>query len=205
MPYFPSEQLAQVQEEISSLREKGAISVVADPSLTHTEEKFFSTLFLVPKKNRSMRPVINLKALNKWVETPYFKMEGLPTLKDEAGRLVSQGGPERCILHCASPSRSPTLPEVCDRMSGLPVHLPPLRAAVCPLGLHQVDEGNADHTQVMGSQDGYLYRRYPDNGRVSSECNTALGGTDSPADMPRIHHQHGEVGNKSFPETSFWE
>jgi len=67
--HFPSEQLAQVQEEISSLREKGAISVVADPSLTHREEKFFLTLFLVPKKNESMRPVINLKALNKWVET----------------------------------------------------------------------------------------------------------------------------------------
>jgi len=87
MPCFPAEQLAQIQEEISSLREKGAISVVTDPSHSHTEGAFFSTLFLVPKKNGSMRPVINLKALNKWMETPHFKMEGLPTLRD----LLRQG------------------------------------------------------------------------------------------------------------------
>ena len=29
-----------------------------------------------------MRPVINLKRLNKWVSTEHFKMEGIPTLKD---------------------------------------------------------------------------------------------------------------------------
>jgi len=35
--------------------------------------RFFSTLFLVLKKNGQMRPVINLKQLNKWVETPISK------------------------------------------------------------------------------------------------------------------------------------
>ena len=87
IPCFPLEQLAQIQEEISSLREKGAISVVADPSHSQKQTEFFSNLFLVPKKNGSMRPVINLKALNRWVETPHFKMEGLPTLQD----LLRQG------------------------------------------------------------------------------------------------------------------
>ena len=87
IPCFPLEQLAQIQEEISSLREKGAISVVADPSHSQKQTEFFSNLFLVPKKNGSMRPVINLKALNWWVETPHFKMEGLPTLQD----LLRQG------------------------------------------------------------------------------------------------------------------
>ena len=82
MLHFPSEQLAQIQEEISSLREKGAISVVADPSHSQTEGQFVSTLFLVPKKNGNMRPVINLEALNKWVETPHFKMEGLYQLSN---------------------------------------------------------------------------------------------------------------------------
>ena len=33
-----------------------------------------------------MRPLINLKALNQWIDTPHFKMEGLPTLRD----LLSQ-------------------------------------------------------------------------------------------------------------------
>ena len=87
IPCFPLEQLAQIQEEISSLREKGAISVVADPSHSQKQTEFFLNLFLVPKKNGSMRPVINLKVLNQWVETPHFKMEGLPTLQD----LLRQG------------------------------------------------------------------------------------------------------------------
>jgi len=34
-----------------------------------------------------MRPVINLKALNQWVETPYSKLEGLTSLRD----LLKQG------------------------------------------------------------------------------------------------------------------
>ena len=36
-------------------------------------------LFLIPKKGGQMRPVINLKKLNKWVAPQYFKMEGIST------------------------------------------------------------------------------------------------------------------------------
>ena len=84
VPSFPSEQLAQVQEEVSSLLEKGAVMVVDSHP---PQAEFYSVLFLVPKKSGEMRPVINLKALNQWVETPHFKMEGLSTLQD----LLRQG------------------------------------------------------------------------------------------------------------------
>ena len=60
-----------------SLLQKGAISPISkEPG------GFFSTIFLVPKKNGQMRPVINLKCLNQWVEASHFKMEGIATLKD---------------------------------------------------------------------------------------------------------------------------
>ena len=36
----------------------------------------------VPKKDGGTRPVINLKMLNTFVETPHFKMEGIHLLKD---------------------------------------------------------------------------------------------------------------------------
>ena len=84
MPSFPSEQSAQILEEISSPVEKGAVTV-ADSHSPQTE--FYSVFFLVPKKNGQMRLVINLKALNQWVETPHFKMEGLTSLRD----LLRQG------------------------------------------------------------------------------------------------------------------
>ena len=59
-PVFPPEQAAQVREELQSLLEKGAVVPVTD-----SQESFYSNLFLVPKKNSQMRPVINLKRLNQ--------------------------------------------------------------------------------------------------------------------------------------------
>jgi hypothetical protein len=38
---------------------------------------FYSTLFLVPKKNDKMRPVINLKPLNGYLKKTHFKMDTL--------------------------------------------------------------------------------------------------------------------------------
>ena len=45
-------------------------------------EWFYSTLFLVPKSEGRMRPVINLKSLNFWVRPQHFKMEGIHTLRE---------------------------------------------------------------------------------------------------------------------------
>ena len=74
---FSKEQAAVLREEIVSFLQKGAISPISKKS-----GGFFSIIFLVPKKNGRMRPVINLKCLNQWVEAPHFKMEGIATLKD---------------------------------------------------------------------------------------------------------------------------
>ena len=74
---FPSEQAAQVREELQSLLVKGAVVPVIG-----CHKGFYSNIFLVPKKNSQMRPVINLKRLNEWVITERFKMEGISTLKD---------------------------------------------------------------------------------------------------------------------------
>ena len=66
-----------IEEEIQSMLDKGAISMVQP-----VDRQFVSPLFLVPKKDGSQRPVINLKKLNQFVEYQHFKMEGLHLLKD---------------------------------------------------------------------------------------------------------------------------
>ena len=67
-----------IREEIQELLQEGAVTRVED------KEGFYSTLFLVPKKDGSQRPV---KALNGFVQTHHFTMEGIHTLKE----LVRQG------------------------------------------------------------------------------------------------------------------
>jgi ribonuclease HI len=48
--------------------------------------QFVSTIFTVPKPDGTRRPIINLKHLNKFVETNHFKMENIKT----ASELVSK-------------------------------------------------------------------------------------------------------------------
>ena len=46
-----------------------------------TRDGFYSRLFLVPKKGGSMRPVIDLSSLNKFIVNEHFQMENLSCLK----------------------------------------------------------------------------------------------------------------------------
>lgn len=73
-----------ITEEINSLLKKGAIEKV---SRTKAMAGFYSTLFLVAKKNGEMRPVINLKPLNKYLRKQHFKMDTLTKVLN----LVKQG------------------------------------------------------------------------------------------------------------------
>jgi len=72
-PHLSTKQLQLVRQEM--LR-KGAIKE------TTPANGFYSNLFLVPKKDGGQRPVINLKALNQYVQKQHFKIEGIHNLKD---------------------------------------------------------------------------------------------------------------------------
>lgn len=78
LPFSEEETLA-MDNEIKSLQGKGAIHKAP---MSDKEPGFVSSLFMVPKKGRGQRPVINLKALNNFVEYSHFKMEGINMLRD---------------------------------------------------------------------------------------------------------------------------
>lgn len=67
-----------MKEAIQTLVSKGAVRVVA----SHPQQ-FVSTLFLVEEGQGTgeFRPVINLKALNRFLTKERFKMEGLHTVR----------------------------------------------------------------------------------------------------------------------------
>jgi len=62
---------ASLQTIVEELLRKEAIEEVTHKSSLG----FYSHLFLVPKKNGQLRPVINLRPLNEHLEVPSFKME----------------------------------------------------------------------------------------------------------------------------------
>jgi hypothetical protein len=59
-----------LQNEVSELLKKEAIEV-ADP----TSPGFYSTFFVVPKRDGGLRPVLNLKPLNQYIQYKKFRME----------------------------------------------------------------------------------------------------------------------------------
>ena len=81
-PSIGREDRSLLDSEVRSLLTKGAIAEVDNPA-----EGFFSTLFLVPKKDGRQSPVINLRSLNSFVRAHHFKMEGMHVVRD----LLQQG------------------------------------------------------------------------------------------------------------------
>ena len=66
-----------VGQEVQKLLDKGAIKII-DPC----PNQYLSRIFLVPKRDGSFRPVVNLKPLNQFRATVHFKMESLAMMKD---------------------------------------------------------------------------------------------------------------------------
>ncbi|MGW8180319.1 MAG: reverse transcriptase domain-containing protein, partial [bacterium] len=63
---------------IFAMLEKGALEeVFGDPGLG-----FYSRLFLVPKKNGKLRPIIDLRRLNRMLVIPRFQMETIQSVWD---------------------------------------------------------------------------------------------------------------------------
>ena len=79
----PLENQDVIKQEINSLLEKKAIEVVP---FSQIHSGFYSTLFLVPKKTGDLRPVINLKALNRYLRKQHFKMDTLSKVINLVGK-----------------------------------------------------------------------------------------------------------------------
>ena len=73
----PSRFVSAMSEEVKSLLQKGAVVPVPPYG---TRDGFYSTYFIVPKKDGSLRPILNLKQFNLYITRQPFKMETLSTI-----------------------------------------------------------------------------------------------------------------------------
>lgn len=64
------------------------MSIGAIEQCKHKKGEFLSPYFLVKKPNGDFRFVLNLKSLNKFVDTVHFKLENLKNVKDLLSRDV---------------------------------------------------------------------------------------------------------------------
>lgn len=132
-PHYSSEQVTLIQEEIASLLQKQAIQLAELLLVTD----FYSDIFLVPKKDGSLRPVINVKALNTFVHLKHFKMEGIDTMKTE--ELADKSQPQGCILYNPNRPNSPELPQILVSREDLPLHMSTetFQPFLSTMGLHK--------------------------------------------------------------------
>ena len=130
-----------MQEEIASMIKKGAI---AELSKREAQGGFYSNMFLVPKKDGKMRPVINLKHLNQFVQDGGYAHSKRPC---PAERLDDQNRFKRRILYNPYRRGTSKAPEIHDRGSFLPIHLSPLQVVQRSLGFHQDPKTSSDHSQ----------------------------------------------------------
>jgi ribonuclease HI len=66
-----------LQREVTELLEKHAIEKIP---VEQENAGFYSTFFVVPKKTGDLRPILNLKPLNKFLRKAHFKMETLQSI-----------------------------------------------------------------------------------------------------------------------------
>ena len=66
-----------IVEEINVLLEKSVIELVP---LKEENQGFYSTIFIVPKRQGGLRPILNLRPLNQMVVPKHFKMETLRSI-----------------------------------------------------------------------------------------------------------------------------
>ena len=187
----------KLEAEIQALVEKGAVSIAHPPM----GEGFTSRMFVVPKKNGGVRPIIDLRELNKFIHWKHFKMEGIHLVKD----LLQEGDWMVKIDHK-------------DAYFSIPIdlaHCPFLRfqhRAVTyqfnclPFGLSSAPQiftkisrpvvGLAETTRLP---DDKLYRRQPTHGQHKGGSQADGEACSDPTGASPVHSELRQVSTRTSP------
>ncbi|KAL0147124.1 hypothetical protein M9458_057648, partial [Cirrhinus mrigala] len=119
------EQAPVMEQEVETLLRKEAIELVPPHE---RESGFYSRYFIVPKKDGGLRPIIDLRQLNRSVMRLKF-MDAYcqaSNVTNQVQGLVCDDRSERRVLSCLHPSSAQEVPEVCFQGQSIPVSGPSL-------------------------------------------------------------------------------
>ncbi len=169
-----------LRAEVAVLLAKDAIEPVPPAEM---KSGFYSPYFIVPKKGGGLRPILDLRVLNRALhKLPVQDVDAETHLSMRPSpRLVCSNRPEGRLLPCLDPPSTQTVSPLCVRGASIPVQGPSLRAIPVASCLHQGRRSRP--CTVKGSRHSYpqLPRRLAHSGPVPSTVVRTQGyGAQSP-------------------------
>ncbi len=113
-----------LRAEVAVLLAKDAIEPVPPAEI---KSGFYSPYFIVPKKGGGLRPILDLRILNRALHKLPFRML-MHLSMHPSFRLVCSNRPEGRLIRCLNPPSTQTVSPHCVQRASIPVQGPPLRA-----------------------------------------------------------------------------
>ncbi len=126
-----------LQQELSSLLQKGAIEEIPQSDI---ERGFFSSYFLVPKRDGGLRPILDLRRLNFSLYKGKFKMLTMKTIMSQiqGGNWFVTIDLKDAYFHIQVVQRHQEVPSIRLWREGLPIQGPSLRSGLGAKNIHKM-------------------------------------------------------------------
>ena len=177
---------------MEGLLRKGAVKPVP---LDQERSGFYSTYFLVPKRDGGHRPILNLKFFNVIVRKTSFKMETLRSVISvmRPHQWMASVDLKDAYFHLrVVPAHCP-VPQIPVARTGLPVRGFALRSVLSPLGLHQDCGPTGGLAQANGGTVIPITLRHPPAWGVSQRRRAVSSDNLLGAHTSGVHSEPEEV------------
>ncbi|KAI2655719.1 Transposon Ty3-G Gag-Pol polyprotein [Labeo rohita] len=189
-----------LRSEVMILLEKGAIEVVHP---AQSDSGFYSRYFLVPKKDGTLRPILDLRRLNQALMRRPFKMLTLKQILSHvrSGDWFLSLDLKDAYFHIQIAPPSQAILEIRLRGSGLSIHGPALRLLV-PGSPHvyKVHGRGSRPPETEGNPHPQLPRRLARSGPVGGRTVVSQDPSPQPLRVPRTQGQFAQEYVAPQPE-----
>ena len=152
--------------------------------------RFYSNMFMVPKKGGGQRPVINLKYLNHFVKSEHFKMEGLHTVKT---LLRKNDWMSNMPFHGTNSPPISQPPSLQSGARNLPIEVPSFRVVYCSQSVYQNPQASGGNAEVNWHTSSDIHRRHASDGILQQTAHRAGPLHPVPSRECRVYNQQQKV------------